>query len=85
MANKNYLLLVFENFNKDQHGFLEEDINVKDKQNFPAIQQIAFPKVRKCLEAYEGIVYEGMQFQEHVKGTILRLQVIWAFLEVFNG
>jgi hypothetical protein len=26
-----------------------------------------------------------MQFQEHVKGTILHLQVIWAFLEVFYG
>jgi hypothetical protein len=24
-----------------------------------------------------------MQLQEHVKGTILHLQVIWAFLEVF--
>jgi hypothetical protein len=63
---------------------LEKDINVKDKQNFPTVQQIIFPKARKCLEAIdEGIVYEGMQFQEHVKGTILHLQVIWAFLEVF--
>jgi hypothetical protein len=40
-------------------------------------QQIAFPKVRKCFETIdEGIVYEGMQFQEHVKSTILHLQVI---------
>jgi hypothetical protein len=31
MASKNHLLLVFEKFNKDQHGLLEEDINVKDK------------------------------------------------------
>jgi hypothetical protein len=31
MASKNHLLLVLENFNKDQHGLLEEDINVKDK------------------------------------------------------
>jgi len=38
MANKNHLLLVLEKFNKDQHGLLEEDINVKDKQNFLAIQ-----------------------------------------------
>jgi hypothetical protein len=86
MASKNHLLLVFEKINKDQHGLLEEDINVKDKQNFLAVQQFAFPKVRKCLETIdEGIVYEGMQFQEHVKGTILHLQVIWAFLEVFYG
>ncbi len=84
MASKNHLLLVFEKFNKDQHGLLEEDINVKDKQNFPTVQQIVFPKVRKCLEAIdESIVYEGMQFQDHVKGTILHLQVIQAFLEDF--
>jgi hypothetical protein len=63
---------------------LEKDINVKNKQNFPIVQQIVFPKVKKCLEAIdEGIVYEGMQFQEHVKGTILHFQVIWAFSEVF--
>jgi hypothetical protein len=65
---------------------LEEDINVKDKYKFPAVQQIVFPKVRKCLETIdEGIVYEGMQFQEHVKGTILHLQVIQAFLKFFYG
>ncbi len=41
--------------------------------------------MRKCLEAIdERIVYERIQFQEHVKDTILH-QVIWAFLEVFNG
>ncbi len=45
MARKNHLLLVFENFNKNQHGLLEDNINVKDKQNFPTIQQIVFPKV----------------------------------------
>ncbi len=45
MAKKNHLLLVFENFNKNQHGLLEDNINVKDKQNFPTIQQIVFPKV----------------------------------------
>jgi hypothetical protein len=45
MASKNHLLLVFENFNKNQHGLLEENINVKDKQNFPTVRQIVFPKV----------------------------------------
>jgi hypothetical protein len=27
------------------------------------------------------MVYEGMQFQKHVKGTILHLQTIWMFLD----
>ncbi len=81
MASKNHLLLVLEKFNKDQHGLLEEDINVKDKQKFLVVQRIAFPKVKKSFEA----IYEGMQFQEHVKGTILHFQIIWTFWEVFNG
>ncbi len=31
MASKNNLLLILEKINIDQHGLLEEDINVKDK------------------------------------------------------
>jgi hypothetical protein len=31
MARKNHLLLILEKINKDQHGLLEEDINIKDK------------------------------------------------------
>jgi hypothetical protein len=58
MANKNHMLLVIEIFNKDQHGLLEEDTNVKDKKKFPIVQRITFPKVRKCFEAID----EGMQF-----------------------
>jgi hypothetical protein len=77
MARKNHLLLVLQKNNKYQHGLLEKNINVKDKQNFIIIQRIDFPKVRKCLEIIdEDIVHEGMQLQEHVKGTILHLQVI---------
>jgi hypothetical protein len=40
-ARKNHLLLV-DKFNKNQHGLLEEDINVKDKQNFLVVQCIIF-------------------------------------------
>lgn len=59
---------------------------MKDKQNFPVVQRIAFPKVRKCLEQLDaGLQGEGFNCQEHVKGTIVHLEVIWAFLEVFYG
>ncbi len=54
MASKNHILLVFEKFNKDQHGLLEEDINVKDKKKFLVVQCIVFPQVRECLEAIDG-------------------------------
>jgi hypothetical protein len=54
MASKNHILLFFEKFNKDQHGLLEEDINVKDKKKFLVVQCIVFPQVRECLEAIDG-------------------------------
>ncbi len=86
MASKNHILLVFENFNIDQHGLLKENINVKDKKKILVVQCIAFPKVRECFESIgEGTIYEGKTIQEHVKGTILHFEVIWAFLEALYG
>jgi hypothetical protein len=83
-ARKNHLLLV-DKFNKNQHELLEEDVNVKDKQNFLIVQCTVFSKIRECFEAIdEGIIYEGKKFQEHVKGTIILFEVIWAFLKVFH-
>jgi len=32
----------------------------------------------------EGIIYEGKKFQEHVKGTIILFEIIWAFFRVFH-
>jgi len=32
----------------------------------------------------EGIIYEGQKFQEHIKGTIILFEFIWAFLKVFH-
>ena len=58
VTSKNHLLLVIQKFNKDEHGFLEEDVNMKDKQNFLAVQQIAFPKVRKCLEQLDAGLHD---------------------------
>jgi hypothetical protein len=40
---------------------------------------------KPCRGQVCDVVYEGMHFHEHVKGTILHLQVIQAFLEVFYG
>jgi hypothetical protein len=65
---------------------LEEDINVKDKQNVLAVQRIAFPWVRACLEQIDiGLYRDGVYHQECVKGTILHLLVLWSFLELFYG
>jgi len=53
MAKKNHILLVFEKFNKYQHGLLEGYINVKDKKKILFVQCITFPKVRECFEAID--------------------------------
>jgi hypothetical protein len=50
------------------------------------VQRIAFPKVRKCLEKLDARLQgKDLSCQEFVKGIILYLEVIWAFLEVFYG
>jgi len=33
----------------------------------------------------KGMMHSGKYLQEHVKGTILHLEVIWSFLEIFYG
>jgi hypothetical protein len=87
MATKNHLKLVIQVFSKEEHGLLEEDVDVRDKQNFPAVQRIAFPKVRACLQKLqEGYTREdGQFFQEDCRGTAVHLEVIGSYLEVFFG
>jgi hypothetical protein len=37
LAHKNHLRLIIELFTREEHGLLDEDVNVKDKQNYPAV------------------------------------------------
>lgn len=78
IATKNHLRLVMEVFPRDEHGLLEEDVDVRDKQNFAAVQQIAFPKVRACLQKLqEGYTRaDGQYFQEDCRGTAAHLEMI---------
>jgi hypothetical protein len=87
IATKNHLRLVMRVFPKEEHGLLEEDVDVKDKQNFASVQRIAFPKVRSCLEKLtDGCLgLDGVHHQEDCKGTLAHLEVLWAYLEVFYG
>jgi hypothetical protein len=87
IATKNHLKLVMLVFTKEEHGLLEEDVNVKDKQNVASVQRIAFPKVRRCLErlqaGHKGA--DGTYYQEDCRGTIAHLEVLWTYLEIFYG
>ena len=75
-----------EVFSRDEYGLLVEEVNVKNKQNFPSSQQVAFSKVRQCLECLQnGFIHKGKFMVEDAKDTILHLEVIWAFLDVFYG
>jgi hypothetical protein len=42
MANKNHLLLILEKFNKDKHGFLEEDIMSRISKIFQPNNELLF-------------------------------------------
>ncbi|GAQ92670.1 hypothetical protein KFL_010890010, partial [Klebsormidium nitens] len=87
LATKNHLALVREHFTRDQHGLLEEDVDVKDKQNTAAAHRLAFPKVRACLEKVcEGFVATNGTFvQEDCTGTIAHLLVLGMYLDIFFG
>ena len=86
LAHKNHLRLVTELFTREEHGLLDEDINVKDKQNYLAVQRISFPRVRMCLEKLHAeVVVNGIFRKECVLGIIIHLEMIWAFLKKFYG
>jgi hypothetical protein len=50
LATINHLRLVMSIFSRAEHGLLEEDVNVKDKQNVAAVQRVSSLKVRACLD-----------------------------------
>jgi hypothetical protein len=87
LATRNHLRLVMTHFPKDQHGLCKTDIDVRDVQNFPAVQRLAFSKVRTCLNSVQASFtsVSGERIQEDVRGTSAYLQVLWAFLVIFYG
>jgi hypothetical protein len=50
LATKIHLVLNLKPFNKDAHGLNETDVDMRDKQNHPAVERLAFPRVHQCLE-----------------------------------
>jgi hypothetical protein len=87
LATINHLRLVMTIFPRSKHGLLEEDVDVRDKQNVAAVQRAASLKVRACLdELYAGCkLADGTNIQEDVLGTRIHLEVIHSFLQVFYG
>lgn len=64
----------------------ETDIDVKDKQNFPAMERMAFPQVTACLEKLDAGFKKGDQLiQEDVKGTKMHLEILASYPDVFLG
>lgn len=86
LATKNHLVLVRNHFDKDTHGLNETDVDVQDKQNYSAVERLAFPCVRQCLEQLQAGIDEGADvIREDVKGTIVHLQVLASCIDVFFG
>jgi hypothetical protein len=84
----NHLRLVMSAFPKSEHGLLEEDVNVRDKQNVAAVQRVASLKVLACLdELAAGVTLPGGRYipPEDILGTRLYLEVIHSFLQLFYG
>lgn len=86
LATKNHLVLVLQKFDKDVHGLNETDVDVRDKQNYPAVERLALPRVRQCLEELQAGVGEGVDaVREDVKGTAVHLQVLANYIDIFFG
>lgn len=84
LASKNILRLVLEHHRK-RSGLREEDVDVQDLQNFPAVQRLAMPRVRECLEDLQKHEIDGVVTVRDVSGTILHLYIMWCYLEIFYG
>ncbi|GAQ78082.1 hypothetical protein KFL_000070500 [Klebsormidium nitens] len=87
LATINHLRLVMSVFPKSEHGLLEEDVDVRDKQSVAAVQRAASLRVLSCLEKLQAgfTLPDGRRVQEDVTGTMLHLEVIHSFLQVFYG
>jgi hypothetical protein len=88
LATRNHLRLLLTHFDKADHGLCETDIDVRDVQNYPAVQRLAFPGIRVCLDQVQVSFISkvsGKRVQEDVRGTSAHLQVLWAFLDIFYG
>jgi hypothetical protein len=86
-VTRNHIALVMEVSTPAEDGLHQvEDVDVKDKQNFAAVQRLAFPRVRRCLQDIQEGKREGDSFiQEDVRGTVLHLEVLGSFLDIFYG
>lgn len=88
LATRNHIRLLLAHFDKSEHGLCETDIDVRDVQNFPAVQRLAFPGVRACLDQVQVSFtskVSGERVQDDVRGTSAHLRVLWAFLDIFYG
>ena len=82
-VNSNHLTLLHQLFRFDEHGLQAEDLTRSDRQNWQSAQRICFLKVQDCLrQVLDGSV-EGRLPDGTVKGTLIFLKIIWAYVEIF--
>ena len=71
-AGPHHLNILYNNFEKDQHGMKLKDIDCRDKQNYEAILRITSPSVFAMLEKIPD-----------AKATIQFLKILQYFVDSF--
>ena len=71
-AGPHHLSLLYNNFEKDQHGMRLKDIDCRDRQNYEAVLHITSPSVFSILEKIPD-----------AKGTIQYLRILRYFIDGF--
>ena len=75
---------VYVRFSHDEHGLRLADVQRQDRQNFQSAQRLVFVQVQNCLQRIlEGT--EDMRADPGVKGTLVYLQVIHMYGNIFCG
>ena len=78
----NHLQLVFDRFDRFQHGLSNIHLQRKDRQNVRIAQEVCFIQVILCLQnIIEGD--DNHAPDESVTGTMCYLKVAWMYTEMF--
>ena len=77
----NHLQNVLNQFNINDHGLQQSDVERQDRMNWESAQRILFPKVSECLDKIQR--GDNNLVQKNVHGTILYLKLCWRFVEIF--
>ena len=79
-AHMSHVELVLQRCSSAEHGLRKGDVFREDRQNWEAVQRLAFPRVRECLQ----MICNGQNGKPvNTSGTTCYLELLWFYIEIF--